>query len=140
MSTLSTISCTCGAVFALASAAVAQIPAAPDTLALPGERESGQPIMDREIVAHAILNEDEGRWNGTNTQYRWDGEGWVGTDLQQAVDQVGGTLLSNGTLEDGQHQFLYDRAITTYFDLQGGLRSDIDSLPTRNWAALGIQG
>ena len=32
------------------------------------------------------------------------------------------------------------RAITTYFDLQGGLRSDIDSRPTRNWAAFGIQG
>ena len=43
-------------------------------------------------------------------------------------------------LEDGQQQFLYSRAVTTYFDLQGGLRSDIDSRPTRNWAALGIQG
>jgi copper resistance protein B len=43
-------------------------------------------------------------------------------------------------LDDGQHQFLYSRAITTYFDLQGGLRSDLDSRPTRNRAALGIQG
>ena len=50
------------------------------------------------------------------------------------------TLHGNGTLDDGQHQFLYDRAITTFFDLQGGLRSDIDSHPTRNWAAFGIQG
>ena len=32
------------------------------------------------------------------------------------------------------------RAITTFFDLQGGLRSDVDSRPTRNWAAFGIQG
>jgi len=30
--------------------------------------------------------------------------------------------------------------MTTYFDLQGGLRSDLDSRPTRNWAAFGIQG
>src|SRR5204863_2920818 len=35
---------------------------------------------------------------------------------------------------------LYSRAVTTYFDLQGGLRSDIDSRPTRNWGAFGIQG
>jgi len=56
------------------------------------------------------------------------------------VDQSEGTLQSNGTLEDGQQQFLYSRAITTYFDLQGGLRSDLDSRPTRNWAAFGIQG
>ena len=56
------------------------------------------------------------------------------------MDQVGSTVQSNGTVGDGQQQFLYSRAITTYFDLQGGLRSDIDSRPTRNWAALGIQG
>jgi copper resistance protein B len=56
------------------------------------------------------------------------------------VDQVGSTVQSNGIVGDGQQQFLYSRAITTYFDLQGGLRSDIDSRPTRNWAALGIQG
>jgi FtsP/CotA-like multicopper oxidase with cupredoxin domain len=30
----------------------------------------------------------EGRWNGSNTEFRWDGQGWVGTDY--AVDQVGG--------------------------------------------------
>ena len=56
------------------------------------------------------------------------------------MDQVGSTVQSNGTVGDGQQQFLYSRAITTYFDLQGGLRSDIDSRPTRNWAAFGIQG
>ena len=56
------------------------------------------------------------------------------------MDQVGSTVQSNGTVGDGQQQFLYSRAITTYFDLQGGLRSDIDSRRTRNWAALGIQG
>jgi copper resistance protein B len=49
-------------------------------------------------------------------------------------------LSRDGAVDDGQDQFLYSRAITTYFDLQGGLRSDIDSNPTRNWAALGIQG
>src|SRR6516165_7980524 len=36
-------------------------------------------------------------------------------------------LVTADEPEDGQQQFLYDRAITTYFDLQGGLRSDIDS-------------
>ena len=56
------------------------------------------------------------------------------------MDQVGSTVQSNGTVGDGQQQFLYSRAITTYFDLQGGLRSDLDSRPTRNWAAFGIQG
>ena len=110
-------------------------------LAMPVFELAPQPVqMDREIFAHVIFNELEGRWNGTNTEFRWDGQGWVGTDYDKLWIKSEGTLQGNGTLDDGQHQFLYDRAITTYFDLQGGLRSDIDSRPTRNWAAFGIQG
>jgi copper resistance protein B len=139
MSTLRTILCSCGAVFTLANAAAAQVPAVPDQPAVPGEREFGPPVMDREIFAHVLFDQLEGRWNGSNTEFRWEGQGWVGTDYDKLWIKSEGTL-SNGVLEDGQDQFLYSRAITTYFDLQGGLRSDLDSRPTRNWAALGIQG
>jgi copper resistance protein B len=104
--------------------------------------ESGamQPVMDQGIYAHAIFNQLEGRWNGSDTQFRWDGQGWVGTDYDKLLIKSEGTLQSNGTVDDGQQQFLYSRAVTTYFDLQGGLRSDIDSRPTRNWGAFGIEG
>ena len=122
------------ALVAIASAAAAQIPAAK-----PLDTEPMQPVMDRPILAHVIFNQLEGRWNGTETEFRWDAEGWVGTDYDKLWIKSEGTL-SNGRLEDDQHQFLYSRAIMTYFDLQGGLRSDIDSRPTRNWAAFGIQG
>ena len=125
-------------VMGIASAANAQVPSAEDKPTL--GMEPIQPVMDREIFTHVIFNELEGRWNGTNTEFRWDGEGWVGTDYNKLWIKSEGTLQSNGTLNDGQHQFLYDRPITTYFDLQGGLRSDINSRPTRNWAAFGIQG
>ena len=125
------------ALVAIASAAAAQIPAATgeSTLGV----ETMQPVMDRPILAHAIFNQLEGRFNGSNTEFRWDGQGWVGTDYQKLWIKSEGTF-SNDALEDGQQQFLYDRAVTTYFDLQGGLRSDIDSRPTRNWGSFGIQG
>jgi len=122
----------------IASTAGAQIPAASGEPAL--GMEPMQPVMDRPILAHVIFNQLEGRWNGSNSEFRWDGQGWVGTDYDKLWVKSEGTLQSNGTLDDGQQQFLYDRAITTYFDLQGGLRSDLDSRPTRNWAALGVQG
>jgi copper resistance protein B len=129
------------ALVAVATAAVAQTPPATDQPA-PGMELGGavQPVMDREILAHLLFNELEGRFNGSNTQFRWEGQGWVGTDYDKLWIKSEGTLLANGTVDDGQQQFLYSRAITTYFDLQGGLRSDIDSRPTRNWGALGIQG
>ena len=123
---------------ALTTAAAAQISAVKDEPAL--GMEPIQPVMDQPILAHVIFSQLEGRWNGSNSEFRWEGQGWVGTDYDKLWIKSEGTLQGNGTLDDGQHQFLYDRAITTYFDLQGGLRSDIDSRPTRNWAAFGIQG
>jgi copper resistance protein B len=123
----------------LAAPAAAQSPAANIEPGLGIEPGAMQPVMDQAIFAHAIFNQLEGRWNGSNTQFRWDGQGWAGTDYDKLSIKSEGTL-SNGALEDSQQQFLYSRAVTTYFDLQGGLRSDIDSRPTRNWAAFGIQG
>jgi copper resistance protein B len=131
------------ALVAFASAAAAQSPLTNDEpAAMPGTKTGGamQPVMDQEIFAHVLFNELEGRLNGTNSEFRWEGQGWAGTDYDKLWIKSEGTLQGNGNLDDGQHQFLYDRAITTYFDLQGGLRSDIDSRPTRNWAAFGIQG
>jgi len=140
MSTLRKILSAWGAVLGLAPAAAAQTPATPAQPTVPVQGEFGHPVMDQGIFAHAIINQNESRWNGTDPEYRWEGQGWVGTDYDKLWIKSEGTVQSNGTVDDGQQQFLYSRAITTYFDLQGGLRSDIDSRPTRNWAALGIQG
>jgi copper resistance protein B len=130
--------------FALAIAAVpvpaaAQAPATKDQLTPGMEASVMPPVMDQGIYAHAIFNQLEGRWNGSNPEFRWEGQGWAGTDYDKLWIKSEGTL-SKGAVDDGQQQFLYDRAVTTYFDLQGGLRRDIDSRPTRNWAAFGIQG
>jgi copper resistance protein B len=136
------ISSLAAALAVLAIAAAAQTPPAQGQPQLmPGMEPVGavQPVMDQPILAHVIFSQIEGRFNGANTEFRWEGQGWVGTDYDKLWIKSEGTL-SKGALDDGQQQFLYGRAITTYFDLQGGLRSDIDSRPTRNWAAFGIQG
>jgi copper resistance protein B len=130
--------------FALAMAALpvpapAQAPATRDQLTPGMDIGAMPPVMDQGIYAHAIFNQLEGRWNGSNPEFRWEGQGWVGTDYDKLWIKSEGTI-SKGAVDDGQQQFLYSRAVTTYFDLQGGLRSDIDSRPTRNWAAFGIQG
>jgi copper resistance protein B len=125
------------ALFAFAAPAAAETPA-PDAEPSPA-MQLGPPVMDQAIFAHAIFNQLEGRWNGSNPEFRWDGQGWIGTYYDKLWIKSEGTL-SKGAVDDGQQQFLYSRAVTTYFDLQGGLRSDIDSRPARNWAAFGIQG
>ena len=114
------------AIVSFATAAAAEMPAKDQ----PEPAMEMQPVMDRPILAHLIFNQLEGRFNGSNPEFRWDGQGWVGTDYDKLWIKSEGTLQSNGTLDDGQQQFLYARAITTYFDLQGGrAATSIRALP-----------
>jgi copper resistance protein B len=98
------------------------------------------PVMDSAIYAHALLDQNEGRIGGGQNGYRWDGQAWVGTDYNKLWLKSEGFVLGKGGVEDGQHELLYDRAITTYVDLQAGVRTDWDSGTGRTWAAFGVQG
>lgn len=99
------------------------------------------PVMDNEIFAHVLFDELEARTNGAGTQFRWDGQGWVGTDLNKLWVKSEG-FLDGSTMSDGDHEFLYDRPIPRirYFDAQVGVRTDLDSDPRRAWAAIGLEG
>jgi len=100
-----------------------------------------RPDMGNQIFARAMLSQFEGRTNGSDNELRWDGEGWIGTDINKLWVKSEG--FSDGTtLSDGDHEALYDRPIPhiRYFDAQAGVRADLDSGPHRAWAAFGIEG
>jgi len=132
----------------VAAAARAQTPpASPEQPALsPGMPMAmptammGPPVMDNRIFAHALLEQFEARLGGSGADFRWDGQAWAGTDYDKLWVKTEGFVRHDGTVDDGQQEFLYDRAITSFFDLQAGLRSDLDSGTGRQWAAFGIQG
>lgn len=92
------------------------------------------------VQSHAILEQFEARVGARPNAFRWHGQAWVGTDTDKLWLKSEGTLQGSGRVEDGRHELLYNRAITTYFDLQAGLRTDLDSGTTRNWVALGVRG
>ena len=97
-------------------------------------------MNDDPIIAHVLFDQLEGRSNGPDNELRWDGEGWAGTDHNRLWLKSEGFFNDQGKVEDGDHEVLYDRPVTTYFDLQGGLRYDLDSGPQRWWGAFGIEG
>lgn len=97
------------------------------------------PVMDQGTWFHGILDALEGRYAPGNSDFRWDGEAWFGGDYNRLWLKTEGTV-EKGRLHDGDHEALYSRAISRYFDLQGGVRVDLDDGPTRTWAAFGIQG
>jgi copper resistance protein B len=97
--------------------------------------------MDNQIFEHLRFDQLEGRTNGPDNEFRWDGEGWIGTDLNKLWFKSEG-FVEHGRASDGDTEALYDRPIPRlrYFDIQAGVRYDLDSAPGRTWGAIGIEG
>ena len=70
--------------------------------------------------------------------YAWSAEAWIGGDINRAVLKSEGE--GAGGLHEAEVQGLYSRAIGPYFDLQAGVRHDIEPRPSRTYAMLGLEG
>ncbi|NII09097.1 copper resistance protein B [Oleiagrimonas sp. C23AA] len=69
----------------------------------------------------------------------WDGEAWIGHDLNKLWLRSEGER-SDGKLEDASVEVLYDHAYAPFWDAQVGVRHDLGEGPSRTWAAVGVQG
>jgi copper resistance protein B len=98
----------------------------------------GPPVMDQHVFYHLMMNQLEGRFGDTSS-FRWSGEAWLGTDEHRLWLRSEGRL-ANGQVDDGQHELLYARPISTYFNAMVGGRYDGDSAAGRGWGAIGIEG
>jgi copper resistance protein B len=118
----------------------AQAPASPAETTTPPSNWP-PPVEDNRVFGYLNFDQLEGRRSGRNTAFRWDGEGWIGTDFNKLWIKSEGTVI-NGVISDGDHEMLYARPIPRmrYFDWQAGARFDLDSGPRRTWLALGVQG
>jgi len=98
-------------------------------------------VQDNKVFAHILFDQLEGRASTSSSLLRWDGQGWVGTDMNRLWLKSEG-FAGDGTVSDGDHEALYDRPIPRmrYFDAQAGVRVDVDSGPKRVWAAVGVEG
>lgn len=71
----------------------------------------------------------------------WDAQGWYGGDLDKLwIKTEGDYALEGKSLEEAEIQALYSRAITPYFDLQAGVRHDVEPHPSKTHGVAGIQG
>lgn len=131
----------CADLCVLAGAARAQMTPtqAPDNTA--AGSEPSMTMTDDSTFAHVLFDQFEGRTNGSDSELRWDGEAWIGTDMNRVWFRSEG-FASDGTVSDGDIEAFYDRPLPRlrYFDGQVGLREDSDSGPHRTWVALGVEG
>jgi copper resistance protein B len=119
----------------------AQATEAPASMSASPTLTGWKPPVTNEVIAHILFNELEGPTSGSDNEFRWDGEGWIGTDMNRLWIKSEG-VFEDGSMSDGDQELLYDRPIPRlrYFDAQVGIREDLDSGPSRTWGAVGIEG
>jgi copper resistance protein B len=96
--------------------------------------EGGQPFYQ------LLFNLAEYQVHNGRDGYRWDGEAWFGGDIDRFELRTEGTGTLDGHVEAGEVQALYSRAIDPYFNVQAGVRRDLESGPARTYASVGVEG
>lgn len=76
---------------------------------------------------------------GDGEHYLWDVQAFYGGDIDRLFIKTEGEGAFDGALEDGEVQALWSHAIGPWFDLQTGIRQDLQS-GGRTHAVLGAQG
>lgn len=70
----------------------------------------------------------------------WDAQGWYGGDINKLYIKTEGEFsLEDDEVEDAEVQALWSRAIAPFWDVQAGVRYDLEP-KGRTHAVLGIQG
>jgi copper resistance protein B len=72
--------------------------------------------------------------------YRWDGEAWIGGDINRLTLKSEGEGSFGKPLEQAEVQALYSHALDPYWNLQAGVRYDFKPNPSRTYATVGIEG
>ena len=73
----------------------------------------------------------------------WDAQAWYGNDRNKLWVKSEGKYVSTAGeagLHDADVEFLWDRVIFDWWNIQGGARQDFGPRQSRSWAAVGIEG
>lgn len=77
---------------------------------------------------------------GGDGSFLWDAQGWYGGDLNKLwIKTEGEYALEDNELEDAEVQALWSRAVAPFWDIQAGVRYDLEP-KGRTHAVLGVQG
>ncbi len=86
-----------------------------------------------------ILDRLEAKVGEGENLYLWDAQGWYGGDIDKLWLKSEGEGAFGGEVESAEVQALWSHAIGPWFDLQTGVRYDIEP-EGRTHAVLGVQG
>ena len=96
-----------------------------------GGMRAGQILIERLETRFVTDSGEDG--------YVWEAQAFYGGDIHRFVIKTEGEGEFGGALENAEIQALYGRAIGPFFDLQAGLRLDLEP-DTRGHLVIGVQG
>jgi copper resistance protein B len=101
--------------------------------------QDGVELMDQHIFVHLMVDEFEVVDIGDENTFAWDIDVSAGGDFHKFWSKTRGEQSDNEP-DTSELQLLYSKAILPFWDLQAGIRRDLDPGPDRDWAALAIRG
>jgi copper resistance protein B len=99
----------------------------------------GHEMHDNDIQSHVLFDRLEA-WNADNgTGLEWEGQSWIGTDLNRLW------LRSEGERVDGRTvsadlEVLYGHSFSPWWDVVTGIRHDFKPGGSQDFAAIGVMG
>ena len=94
---------------------------------------------DTASVGKVLLDQLDWRDGGGSSALAWDAEAWYGTDYNKLWLKTEGER-SGGTTQDARIEAFWDYTIARWWNLQTGVRHDLGEGPSRDWAAVGVEG
>lgn len=94
-----------------------------------------------EIFSVTMLDRLEVRNSKTGNSSYWEGQAWIGGDLDKAWLKTQGEV-KQGRAQTADIQLLYSRAVAPYWDMQAGVRHDLglNNRPARDWLTIAFRG
>jgi len=105
-------------------------------LAMPNVHASSK---DDPVLTKFMLDKFEVRNADGSNSLVWEGEVWLGQDLNKLWLKSEGERI-DGKIEESEIEFLYSRAIAPFWDAQIGIRHDEVEDESRDYVTLGIKG
>lgn len=84
-----------------------------------------------------VVERLEAKLGNGHDAYLWDAQGWYGGDIDKLVVKTEGEGEFGGSVDSAEVQALWGHAINPWFDLQTGIRLDLET-ETRSHLAVGV--
>lgn len=100
---------------------------------------TGHPAHDNTVQRYVLFNRLEGFDTDDGGGMAWEGQAWVGTDLDKLWLRSEGERVGGHT-EGADLEVLYGRSVARWWDVVAGVRHDFKPGASQDFVAIGVQG